>query len=170
MRVIFSDIGHQLAGDRQPLREAIALIRQKGSPGDPVIFDYVPQQGTWYLHDHPVALLPDWTAKNPLNEHNPVWDRPVVMPRWHVWYAGYLNGTWKCSWRCDYSMSQLDGRRGTYVLTSRRLGQSVQMCIAGSWPTHQWNNAPFMEYLPESLEPSGPRTVALVVGTPCPGQ
>ena len=42
--------------------------------------------------------------------------------------------------------------------------------VAGAWPTHQWNNAPFMEYLPESLEPSGPRTVALVVGTPCPGQ
>jgi hypothetical protein len=91
------------------------------------------------------------------------------MPRWHVWYTSYINGTWKCSGRCDHVISQLDGQRGTYVLTSRRLGQSARMCIAGAWPTHQWANAPFLEYLPESLTPSGPRTLALVVGTPCPG-
>lgn len=41
------------------------------------------------------------------------------------------------------------------------------------WPIKElfinWNNAPFLECLPESLTLSGPRAVTLVVGTPCPG-
>ncbi|HEY8211869.1 MAG TPA: glycosyltransferase, partial [Myxococcaceae bacterium] len=168
LRLLASDAAHRFAGDRQPLHEAVALIQQRSAPGDPVVFDYVPQFVNWYLPGHPVALMPDWTAKNPLNEHNPIWDKPVAMPRWHVWYTNYVNGTWKCSGRCDYGIGNFDPGRGAYVLHSRRLGQSVPMCIVGAWPTHQWNNAPFIDYSPDALTPSGPRTVVLVVGTPCP--
>src|SRR6185436_13526986 len=112
MRLLWSDARHRFAGDRQPLHQAVALIQQRGAPGDPVVFDYVPQFVNWYLPGHPVALMPDWTAKNPLSEHNPIWDKPVQMPKWHAWYTNYINGTWKCSGRCDYAIGELNPAQG----------------------------------------------------------
>lgn len=167
LRIAVSDARHALAGTRQPLHEAVDFLHGNAAPGDPIAFDLTPQYVTWYLPGHPPALVPDATARTPLNRENPVWRRPLLFPRWHVWYLDHPNGPWNCSGACDWRAERLDRRTGAYVLRSGRLARAEEMCIVAAWPTHHHNNAPFTSYSPEALDPAGPRSNVLVIGTPC---
>jgi hypothetical protein len=167
VRLVLSDTQHARAGDTQPLHRAMATIRQRAQPGDPVAVDYVPQYVPWYLPGHPTALVPDPAGRHQANWDNPAWQRPMLFPRWHVRYSEWPNGLWPCAPNCDFRSSG-DISRGHYELTSKTLGRTERFCIHGHWPTHPWNNAPFMNYRRQAMDPEGAIDGALIVGGPCP--
>jgi hypothetical protein len=152
---------------RQPLRLALDHVREHGRPDDPVLVDYVPQFANWYLPGHPIALMPEPTARTTLNARSRAWEEPPPMPRWHVWYLNLAGGQWMCEGRCDYTAEERNLEAGTYVLSSKRLGRSVKMCVVARFPTEKWLNAPFRMLAREAFRPQGTGTDTLAVATPC---
>lgn len=166
-RLVLSDRDHATAADKQPLHRAMETIRTRAQRGDPVAADYVPQFVTWYLPEHPPALVPDPVGRHAANRDNPVWTRAMEFPRWHLRYSQWPNGTWFCAPRCDYHSSG-DPRRGHYQLTSKTLSRTETFCIHGVWPTNPWNNSPPLNYQRAALTPEGTIDGALILGGPCP--
>lgn len=165
-RVVWSDYEHAQAGALQPLHEALDEIRKIKKP---VLIDYVPQYANWYLPGWPLALMPDATQKNPLNAKNPVWDQPLQMPSWHLWYPSWGAGGWTCMDQCDYFVSEMDPIKKEYILTSKRAGISKRMCVVREWRTSQWNNSPFEMVLQDSLNPEGLKSQTLALAKQCDG-
>jgi hypothetical protein len=151
----------------QPLHAALEYVREHGRPDDPVLVDYAPQFANWYLPGHPIALMPEATARTPLNERSRIWEAPLAWPRWHVWYFDLAGGQWMCEGKCDYTVSERKTEEGTYVLSSKRLGRSEKMCLVAHFQTEKWLNAPFRMLAREAFRPQGAGTETLAVAVPC---
>jgi hypothetical protein len=109
---------------------------------------------TWYFPDRTAALMPDETQRRPLNQNNPVWQKPLVMPDWYAWYPNWMSGV-AAILKSDYAAHDLDMKKGTFKLTSKKAGQTVSMCVDRVWRTNMFNNNPVHLYDEESLLPSG---------------
>lgn len=166
VRVVAADWQHSLHGDEQPLRQAFATITHTLDSGA-VLVDYVPQLANWYLPDRPIALMPDAATRTHLNAGNPVWQRQLLEPEWHIAYLTSYNGQWNCSPNCDAHSSGYGPAVTRYTLSSKRLSRDFEMCIVSRWPTDRWNNAPFTEYATESIHPEGPHHDELTLARRC---
>jgi len=164
LKIAISDFNHE--GTKQPLHSAFDMIRAGGTVGDSVLVDYVPHFANWYLPGYKIALLPDISAKTKLNVNNPVWDRPLQMPKWHLWYPTFGTGPWTCMGHCDYFAHDLV--KSKYLLTSQKLERTISMCVVGRWKTSRYNNAPFEMMKAASFNPEGDLTDELVLAKPCP--
>jgi hypothetical protein len=167
VRLAVDDARKERAGIRQPLHEAIAKLRELAAPGDPILFDYVPQYANWYLPGWPIALMPDRSFRGGLNRDHSIWSRPVELPRWHLWYPEVGTGTWGCRDACDFSAQRYDPLTHRYVLRSELLDATVAMCPVAIWRTHRWNNAPFKNLEAAAFRPEGDRTQTLLLAAPC---
>ena len=166
IKIVFNDWQKARAQQRQPLHEAMEEIRKIQKP---VLIDYVPQYANWYLPGWPIALMPDATQQTALNVQNPIWEKPMPMPYWHLWYSSWGSGGWTCMGYCDYFVSQMDPVKKEYLLTSKRAGITRRMCFYKEWQTSQWNNAPFETVLPESFANEGQKTQTLLLAKDCEG-
>jgi hypothetical protein len=167
LRVVADDARKWAAGEQQPLHQAMAHIREHGAPDEAILVDYVPQYVNWYLPGRPIALMPDPTFRAGFNRELEVWNEPPPLPEWHLWYPSYGSGTWLCLDECDFEAMDYQKASGRYVLRSKRLDTSVEMCPVMGWKTHQWNNAPFMNLLPSSRRAGGDSWGLLLLARPC---
>ncbi len=167
LRLVRDDARKQQAGVTQPLHQAVAWLREHAAPDDPILFDYAPQYANWYLPGQPVALMPDRVFRRGLNERHPIWSRPLLMPRWHLWYPELGTGVWPCRGACDYGAEAYDPATRRYVLTSNLLAARVPMCPVAAWRTHRWNNAPFKNLEPTAFRPEGEASQTLLLAAPC---
>ncbi|MGE3973234.1 MAG: hypothetical protein AB7F59_01765 [Bdellovibrionales bacterium] len=165
LKVVWNDFQKARSQEKQPLHLALEEIRTEQKP---VLIDYVPQFVNWYLPGWPQALLPDATQRTELNHSNPIWQKPPVMPYWHLWYSSWESGGWVCMPHCDYVADEWNEERTQYKLTSQRLGESQKMCVVREWSTNPWNNAPFELMLPESFTPRGRADGRLTLAKVCP--
>lgn len=169
LRLVLDDAAYARAGVRQPLHVMVDHIRKHGTPGEAVLFDVVPQHVNWYLRDRAVALLPDLTARSPLNEQHRAWAALPPMPRWHARFPTSPDGAWSCAGACDYRTELLDAANpeGPYRLRSGRLGTEVLMCPVLGFDTSRLINAPY-EYLTTGITaPAGLPSDKLVLAQPC---
>ncbi|HAM34889.1 MAG TPA: hypothetical protein DEB40_04810 [Elusimicrobia bacterium] len=163
LRLVLHDRDEARRGARQPLRQALDMMRQGEGP---VLIDYVPQFVNWYLPGREPALMPDPVYRGRANGDNPVWDRPRQRPAWHLWYPKFGSGTWECKPGCDFHVEGDDWAAGRYTLVSREMGRQ-EMCVARTWATQQWNNAPFMNLRASAFQPQGQEDGPLVLARPC---
>jgi len=169
IRLAWHDAELASLDEKQPLHNAVNIIREHGAATDPVLFDAVPQYGNWYLPGHPIGLLPDVADRTAVNAANPLWERPLVFPVWHVWYPLWGSGTWTCTNRCDFKAELVDAEKpdGPYWLSSRRLGKRQLMCPIGAVATSRLINAPYLILSTGELGKDGPRAELLVVARRC---
>lgn len=169
-RVAFDDRLNARRGVRQPLHEAIDHIRSAGTAGEAVLFDYVPQFVGWYLSDRSPALVPDISQMNSLNADHRIWRELPRFPDWHAWYATMGGGFWACGAGCDFRAQGYAPDRERYVLSSRRLRRSEEMCVVRRWMTDKYNNAPFHNVGPHGMRPDGGANDVLVLARRCRAQ
>lgn len=167
LAISWTDRKQELRGKSQPLDEAIEMIKRDGRKNEAVLFDYVPAMVNWYLPGFKPALMPDAATKIPINKNNPVWQSPMAMPQWHVWYPTLWTGVVGFGDKSDYRAHHVDLGNGTYQLTSQRLNQTISMCVVKQWSTDIWNNAPFMSYGIEAFRPEGKREHLMVLAKRC---
>lgn len=172
IRLVVTDVQSQRAGVRQPLHQVVDYLRTHAAADAPVLFDAVPQYANWYLPGHPVALMPDASAMTSRNRDNPLWQRPLQMPAWHIWYPTWGSGPWTCTNHCDYVAEYDDPSRldGPYWLSSKRLGTRTRYCPVAGFPTARLNNAPYQYLATASVAPEGLHTDLMVVAQPCSAQ
>jgi hypothetical protein len=166
LELVVDDFRKERKGVQQPLREAVEIISSRSGNDDAVLFDHVPLYANWYLPGKTVALMPDESGRHKLNNQNPIWEKPLRMPDWHVWYpsVGFgVNG----DPRSDYQAHDLDMDRKRYYLTSTKLHQTIGMCVEKYWTTEIFNNHVFRLYSDTSLTPSGDRTDVMILAKKC---
>ena len=166
IQIAIDDIRKEWKGQKQPLHEVVDIIRSQGQENPAILFDAVPLYANWYFPNATVALMPDASGRHKLNVTNPIWNKPLVMPDWHIWYP-----TRKCGVAsiidADYFASHVDLEKGRYQLTSRKLHQTADMCIERSWKTDLFNNYPFMLYREAGFTPAGGDKDILVLARKC---
>ena len=150
----------------QPLREAFTIIEKSGSDASGVLMEYVPQAVNWYLPRFRPALIPDPTTLSSLGKKNPSLPA-MVAPEWNLTFQSRL-GFWACDANCDYHRIGDPGSDDRYFVESKTLGKKIAFCVISRWETYQWNNAPFMEYLPSALTPEGDPREKLILARRCP--
>jgi hypothetical protein len=133
-----SDRRHALDGDKQPLHEAVDIIRAQGKEKQPVLFDDVPQFANWYL--------PEFKTVNSDEE----------MPDWHVWYPFRDSGA-----------RVVSSDRKTYEISSVRLNKKRRMCVEKVWRVNVLNNAPQEEFSPDAFSPNGMGEDIMILGRAC---
>lgn len=154
---------------RQPVHQVLDFLSARAEVKQPVLWDLVPQYVNWYRPGTPVALLPDAAAKTAANAGNALWDRPLRMPTWHVWFPAAGAGTWNCSGHCDYAVKYADPAHPDrpYTLTSGRLGLSVRMCPVMGVPANRVANAPFLLLSTGDFGPGSAPNEVMVVARVC---
>jgi hypothetical protein len=125
------------------LAEALSIIREQAEPGEAILVDYVPQYVNWYLPGYRVALIPDRTARTPLNADNPLMSARLREPEWHLWFPSWGSGFWSCVSACDQHVERIDWKTRSYLLRSDALGRELKFCIVQTWESSPWDNAPF---------------------------
>jgi hypothetical protein len=150
----------------QPLREAVAMIQGEGTPGTGVFSEYTPQTVNWYLPEFRPALIPDRVALSSLGRQNASLPA-MVDPEWYLGYTNRL-GYWVCDSGCDSHKLVDSGNSDRYSIIVDSLGKTFHFCVVRRWQTADWNNAPRVEYLPDSLTPNGPGEFHLVLAKRCP--
>jgi len=91
----------------------------------------------------------------------------MVAPEWNLTFQSRL-GFWACDANCDYHRIGDPGSDDRYFVESKTLGKKITFCVISRWETYQWNNAPFMEYLPSALTPEGDPREKLILARRCP--
>lgn len=170
LKIISHDFQMARQNQKQPLHEAIDIIKSNSKKGDPVLFNYAPQFVNWYLPDHDLALVPDPGFKTNRNKKNPIWNKPLKMPAWHLWYPNMSDTFPSHFFDATFHVEEMDEVKGRYVLISEATGKSVLMCIQKSWKTFKWNNAPASLFYEASFSPQGPEEDTMVLARPCPAE
>jgi hypothetical protein len=169
LELVIDDYRKERNGVRQPLHEIIDIISSSSKKDGALLFDSVPMYCNWYFPGNKVALMPDESGRHKLNESNPIWTKPLVMPDWHIWYPNKRSGL-SAILKSDYEAHGLDMKTGRYQLTSKKLGQTVTMCVEKYWLTNYFNNNPLYLYNDLSLIPSGGYKDVLLLGKKCEDQ
>ncbi len=166
LRLVYHDWKDERAGVKQPIHEVVAYLTEQAKPGDPTLFDYTPQFANWYLPGLPIPLMPDALYKTALNKDNPVWERPVQLPKWHIWYPERKTESPQDKIR-SYNSQIVAEADGVYLFTSETHGQTQRMCVVRTWETNRFNNAPFELYKDASFTPAGDPQDTLILAKRC---
>jgi hypothetical protein len=166
LELVIDDMKKEYRGTQQPIHEVINHIRENGKPEDAVLFDSVPMMANWYLPEFKVALMPDETERHLLNQNNPIWDVPLGMPDWHVWYPDWGSGV-AAILISDFQAMDLDMEAGRYKLFSRKLSQTIDMCVEKYWLSDLFNNNALFLYEDRALRPTFSERDVLVVAKRC---